>query len=182
YPFFRKGTYDRRLLQRVYFRKKTVSSNRTIMGKFAVSLIDNPITPKEAGANLGIYGEIDYGDGSFYISVSSKYPLASDINTTLTVTWDSWWSEGGGGDYHNESSTVTKLLRKGENSWLYIVQITCDKGMGAPGSNPSWGVKKMSWQWKTNKSGNSWADSKYNYIITPFGENYPDFDLTNPDW
>ena len=54
--------------------------------------------------------------------------------------------------------------------------------MGAPGSNPSWGVKKMSWQWKTNKSGNSWADSKYNYIITPFGENYPDFDLTNPDW
>ena len=160
----------------------TVSSNRTIMGKFSLSLIDNPITPKEAGANLGIYGEIDYGDGSFYISVSSKYPLASDINTTLTVTWDSWWSEGGGGDYHNESSTVTKLLRKGENSWLYIVQITCDKGMGAPGSNPSWGVKKMSWQWKTNKSGNSWADSKYNYIITPFGENYPDFDLTNPDW
>lgn len=156
--------------------------NRTIMGKFSLSLVDNPITPKEVGANLGVYGEIDYGDGSFYIAVSSKYPLASDINTKLTATWDSWWSEGGGGDYHSESSTATKLLRKGESNWLYTIQITCDKGMGAPGSNTSWGVNKMSWQWETNKSGNIWADSKYNYIIAPFGESYPNFEIVNPDW
>lgn len=133
--------------------------------------------------DLGDYGYIDYSDGLFYLFVRSQYDVWSSINSTLTVSWDTWWTdhEGGSGS-HTETATDNQLWWRGDNWWIYTVPITYDMGEQSPGATIKWGVGNLRWQWKTEKPGDSWTDSKYNYIIKPFGGSYPNWKVDNPNW
>lgn len=152
-------------------------------GKFRGSLINNSFFPTSTvgdSHNIGQYGYwMDYGD--LFVTICSQYPIESDINVVFTIYWSEWWNdhEGGGGNYGDSSQTESMRLRKGESKWTYQMTVTYYRG---PSSGTTWGVENLRWQWKTDKPGGIWSDSKYNYMITPFGEEYPDFYFKNPSW
>ena len=163
------------------------SSKKTLTGKYELSIIDNLFYLSDEMATqpgrLGRYGYIEYGEGSFWIVVYSQYPLASDINSSLTIALDKWWSDReGGGNLFTDTSTFNKLLKKGEKRWDYDVPLTYEIGIQTPGTKQTWGIQNLRWWWKTDKAGDSWTDSKYNYIITPLEEDYPNFKVTEPNW